>query len=655
MSTPHTNTTGTKTTKVSEQEARRVAEESRQKKWRGKSFLKQLFLGQLHLDWLEQAPEPAERAEYIDFCRKLKAFMERDVDPGRIDATGEYPDHVVEGLADMGAFGMKIPREYGGLGFNQVEYGKALAIVGEYDANLVALLSAHQSIGVPQPLKLFGSEAQKRKYLPRCAKGAVSAFALTEPDVGSDPARLTTSYVESDDGQAYILNGEKLWCTNGTIAELLVVMARHPETKKISAFVVEADSDGFEVEHRCRFMGLRALANGELRFHDVRVPKENLIGEEGEGLKIALVTLNTGRLSLPAAAVGSAKTALRIAREYAGDRVQWGAAIGKHEAVAHMLGDIATRTFAMEAMSDLCAQLATDPQYDIRLEAAVAKEWNSTEQWEIIDDTMQIRGGRGYETEHSLAARCEQAWPVERMMRDARINRIFEGSSEIMHLFIAREAVDKHLEVAGVMVEKSSLMDKIKALPAIIWFYAFWYTSQWIGWGRWPQYSEYGELATHVRYADRMSRKLARNLFHGMLVYRAGLEKRQAFLFRAVDVAMEIFAMCSSVVRARRMLQQGHPHAVEAVQIADMACRNSRRVIEQSFDAMWHNDDVEKYKLAQRLLDDDYVWMEADPVAVGDWRTVRVPEAPARPRRDQKPSPAEVEEQKDGDRGDTAA
>ncbi|MFW5967529.1 MAG: acyl-CoA dehydrogenase family protein, partial [Persicimonas sp.] len=610
---------------VSEAEARRVAEQSRQKKWKGKSFLRELFLGRLHLDWLEEASEPEQRPEFVEYCRKLEAFLEREVDAGAIDATGEYPEHVVEGLAELGAFGMKIPSEYGGLGFNQVEYGKALELAGMYDANIVALLSAHQSIGVPQPIKLFGTEEQKKEYLPRCAKGAVSAFALTEPDVGSDPARLTTSYVESDDGEAYIINGEKLWCTNGTIAELVVVMARNPETKEISAFVVETDTEAYSVEHRCRFMGLRALENAVLRFNDLRVPKENLIGEEGEGLKIALITLNTGRLSLPAAAVGSVKRNLECAREYAGDRVQWGAAIGKHEAVAHMLTDIASKTFAMEAMSDLCGQLALDPDYDIRLAAAVAKEWNSVRQWEIIDDTLQIRGGRGYETQHSLEARGEKGWPVERNMRDARINRIFEGSSEIMHLFIAREAVDKHLQVAGVMVEESTLMDKIKALPSIIFFYAWWYTSQWIGWGHWPRYGKYGDLATHVRFADRASRRLARGIFHGMMVHREKLEKKQAFLFRAVDVAMEIFAMSSAIVRARRMQEQGHPDADLAVEMADMACRSARRNIELAFYRMWHNDDERKYKIAQKLLDGDFEWMEADPVEVGDLSEVSLP------------------------------
>jgi alkylation response protein AidB-like acyl-CoA dehydrogenase len=646
-------------TRVTEQEARQVAEASREQTWKGKSFLRELFMGRYRIDWLEGAQTAAEepmRPAYVEYCRKLKAFLEREVDPAAIDATGRYPEHVIEGLKQLGAFGMKIPTEYDGLGFTQPEYGTALELVAEYDANLVALLSAHQSIGVPQPIKMFGTAAQKKKYLPRCAKGAISAFALTERDVGSDPARLTTTYTESDDGQAYIIDGEKLWCTNGTIAELLVVMARHPETKKISAFVVETDVDGLEVMQRCHFMGLRALENARLRFDQVRIPKDNLIGREGKGLKIALTTLNNGRLSLPAAAIGGVKKCLQIVREYAGGRVQWGASIGKHEAVAHMISDIATKTFAMEAVSALAAEMASRPDYDIRLAAAVAKEWNSVKQWEVIDDTMQVRGGRGYETEQSLAARGETPWPVERMMRDARINRIFEGSSEIMHLFIAREAVDKHLQVSGVMLEKGSVLDKIKALPAIIWFYAWWYTSQWVGWSSWPKYTEYGRLAKHVRYADRTSRRLARNLFHGMMRYRAMLEKKQAFLFRAVDVAMELFAMSASVVRAQRMVRQGHPQAAQAVELADMTCRNSRRAIEDAFHAMWFNEDEQKYALAQKLLQGEYSFVEQEPVDTSDWRHIRLPESPVRPEtRRALEADRATGSARDDDRGHTAA
>ena len=333
-------------------------------------------------------------------------------------------------------------------------------MLGSYCGNLTALISAHQSIGVPQPLIMFGTEEQKRRFLPRVARGEISAFALTEPKVGSDPAKMETHAEPTEDGSHFVINGEKLWCTNGVKAGLIVVMAKTPSKmlrgkprNQITAFIVDMHDPGVEVVTRCRFMGLKALYNAVIRFTNVKVPKENIVLEEGKGLRVALTTLNTGRLTLPAACAGFSKRCLEITAKWANERVQWGQAIGKHAAIADKLARMAANTFAMESMSFFAAALVDkDKKADVRLEAAMCKLWATERAWEIVDDTMQIRGGRGYETAASLKGRGEEPVAVERMMRDSRINLIFEGSSEIMRLFIAREALDPHLKIGAPML-----------------------------------------------------------------------------------------------------------------------------------------------------------------------------------------------------------
>jgi hypothetical protein len=612
--------------------SRQVAEASREAEWQGAGFMKEMFLGTFKLDLIHPYPlAESTRPAFVKFYADLEAFLREKVDPVQIDETGEYPQEVIDGLRELGAFGMKIPPEYGGLGMNQVEYGKVMQLLGSFDANLTALLSAHQSIGVPQPLKIFGSDELKKKYLPRIARGAISAFALTEANVGSDPARLSTSYELTPDGKHFVVNGSKLWCTNGTIAELLVVMAKHPKTNAISAFVVEADMPGVEVMHRCRFMGLRALANAVIRFTDVKVPVENLIGKEGRGLKIALTTLNTGRLSLPAAVVGGAKNALELVRKWSAARVQWGQEIGKHEAIAHKLAQIASTTYAMEAVSDLAQSLADKKGYDIRLEAAAAKEWNTVQTWKMLDETMQIRGGRGYEKETSLAARGETPVGVERWMRDTRINLIFEGSSEIMHLFMAREAVDKHLQIAGSMIDPDvPVSKKLAALPKIGLFYATWYLGLWFRGLFAPRHGGFGKLAPHLRFVERRSRKLAREIFHSMLVFRAAAERKQVFLFRIVDIANELFAMAAAVSRAEALRAAGRPEALRAVQMADHFCAATRRKVDDLFHGLWHNMDDAAYRMGRSVLAGEHEWLEKGAAGLGLTIEELKPELPAR-------------------------
>ena len=603
---------------ATEKEARDVAEAARESEWSGPSFVRELFLGRFRLDLIHphpvhHDPEEARRAEA--FFARLREFLVR-CDSDMIDRTGEIPESYVQELREMGAFGIKIPTEYGGLGLSYTSYTRAMAMVTSKDGSLTALLSASQSIGLPQPLKLFGTDEQKQRFFPRLAKGAISAFALTETDAGSDPANMRTSATPSADGTYWTLNGQKLWCTNGTRAELLVVMARTPDNtvhgkqrKQITAFIVEANAPGVEVVHRCHFMGLKAIENGVLRFTNVRVPSENIIWGEGKGLKLALVTLNTGRLTLPASCAGSGKAALQVARKWAKERVQWGQPIGKHEAIAQKLALMAANTFAMESVAELAVALAERGKYDIRLEAAVAKMWNTETGWHIIDDTLQIRGGRGYETADSLRARGELPIPIERAMRDFRINLIFEGSSEIMRLFIAREAVDHHFKTAFALVDKeSSGAEKFAALGRVARFYPTWYLARWLGKGTVPlAYGEFGELGTHLRWAERKTRHLGRMLFHAMVRFGPKLERRQMVLFRGVDIGADLFAMTATCVRAQMLAKQGN---TEATELADLFCREARQRVDLNVKRFYGRNDAAIYKVSGRVLAGEHAWLE---------------------------------------------
>src|SRR3954452_20979478 len=604
------------TTNVTEKEARQVAEAAREQDWTQPSFGKELFLGNFRLDLIH--PQPRLDAEATDkgerFLATLREFLDNEVDPLQRERDARIPDEVIEGFKRIGAMGMKVAEEYDGLGLSQVYYNRALTMIGTWHGALGALVSAHQSIGVAEPLRMFGTEEQKRKWLPRVARTDVSAFLLTEPDVGSDPARMAATAEPTEDG--YVLTGTKLWATNGAIADVVVVMAVVPKSEGhrggISAFILPYDADGVTVEHRNQFMGLRGIENSVTRLENVFVPNENLIGREGQGLKIALSTLNTGRLALPAICVGLAKWATKIAREWGAERVQWGRPVGKHDAVAQKIAFIAASAFGLEAMLDVASRLADDKQNDVRIEAAIAKLYGSELGWQVLDELVQVRGGRGYETAQSLKARGEKPVPAEQALRDMRINRIFEGSTEIMHLLIAREAVDQHLQVAGDILEgKGDLSSKAKTAAQAGAFYAKWLPKLVVGEGHKPRaYDEFGELAPYLRYVERSSRRLARSTFYAMGRWQAKLEQRQSFLGRIVDIGAELYAMASACAYAKTIERETPERGQAALELADLFCKQARRRVDHLFTDLWANDDDDNYKGALGVLDGRYTFVE---------------------------------------------
>lgn len=600
-------------------QALELAEASRDSVWRYPTFAGKVFMGTVPWELLYPYPlqSDEDRAKGDAFLEPLKAFLKDKVDPDAIDREGEIPDDVIEGLAEMGAFGIKIPTEYGGLGLSQANYCRAAILLGSHCANLTALLSAHQSIGIPQPLLLFGTEEQKQAYLPRIAKGMISAFALTEESVGSDPAKMETTAEPTDDGDHFIINGEKLWCTNGTKAGAIVVMCKTPskmvngrERNQISAFLVDMDMPGVTVLHRCRFMGLKSLYNAVIEFKDVNVPRSNIILGEGKGLRVALTTLNTGRLTLPAGCLGGAKRSLEIVREWTSEREQWGCKIGRHAAIADKVAKFASNVFAMESMTMATAALVDRKETDIRIEAAMCKMWVTEASWYMVDETLQIRGGRGYETADSLKARGQKPVPAERMLRDSKINMIFEGSSEIMRLFIAREALDPHLKIGAALLNpKLPLGERIKAAGKAIGFYAKWYPRQFFPTSGKSIRGMDRALKPHAIYAAKTSRRLARAMFHAMVKHGPKLESKGMTLGRLVDIGTEVFTIAATVSRADAMIKKGHDKK-EVRLLVKHFVRDAKLRIDGNFHALRKNTDGLGYKFSGQVLDDTYTWLE---------------------------------------------
>ena len=395
---------------------------------------KGLFEGRFVADWVFPYPHlrADQRAEVEQSVAELERFCDEHLDPEQIDRDADIPREVIDGLAGLGVLGMTAPTEFGGRGFSQMGYCRLLEVIGARCSSTSIFVNAHHSIGI-RALLLFGSDQQKQQWLPDLVSGRkLAAFALTEPEAGSDAANVQTLATPTADGAGFVLNGEKRYITNGAIAGVLTVMARTPvegrDATAVTAFLVTPDMPGFQViDPRMEKLGVRGTATARLAFRDMVVPRENILGPPGKGLKVALTVLDFGRTTFGACCTGAAKTCLRLASEHARTRRQFGRTLAEFELVQKKLAHMAAWTYAMEAMTTVTAGLIDRGLEDYMLETAMLKVWSTERLWTMVNDAFQIHGGAAYFTDR----------PLERMLRDHRINQIGEGANEVLLSFIA--------------------------------------------------------------------------------------------------------------------------------------------------------------------------------------------------------------------------
>src|SRR6201993_4484481 len=398
-------------------------------------FVKGLFAGHFVSDWVMPYPRirPEQQTQLDQTLKELRAFLDAKLDPAAIDRQADIPREVIDGLGRVGVLGMTAPAEYGGHGFSQKANCNILEEFGWRCASTSVFVNAHHSIGI-RALLLFGTHEQKQKWLPKLCTGEwLGAFALTEKEAGSDAANVQTTATPSEDGSHYILNGEKRYITNTAIAKVLTVMARTPVPGKpgkdaITAFLVTPDMPGFELlDGRMEKMGIRGTATGRFALRNVKVPKENILGPFGKGLKVALTVLDFGRTTFGACCTGAAKTCLELAVKHANSRKQFNKTLGNFHLVKKKIARIAADAYAMEAMTTITASLIDRGLEGYMLETAMLKVFTTERLWECINDVFQIHGGAAYFVD----------LPLERMMRDARINQIGEGANEVLTSFVA--------------------------------------------------------------------------------------------------------------------------------------------------------------------------------------------------------------------------
>ena len=561
-------------------------------------FAKGLFLGNFVADWAMPYPRlsATQQADVDRAVTELRHFLDEHLDPEEIDRQADIPRHVIDGLGRVGVLGMTAPEEVGGRGFTQMQYCKVLEEIGARCAATAVFTNAHHSIGI-RALLLFGTKEQQEKWLPRLMNGdQLAAFALTEQEAGSDAANVQMKATPTEDGSAYILNGEKRYITNAAIAQVLTVMARTPIPGKakdaITAFLVTPDMEGFEmIEPRMPKLGIRGTATGRFRLNNVRVPKENILGPLGKGLRVALTVLDFGRTTFGACCTGGAKTCLKMAVEHANTRKQFNKTLGNFDLVKKKIARIAADVYAMEAMTQVTASLIDRGLEDYMVETAMLKVFTTERLWDAVNDCFQIHGGSAYFDDS----------PLGRMLRDARINQIGEGSNEVLTSFIAlvgmRGPGMEFKEVYDTML-KPWRQDRKKALSA--------------GLNRLAAAVKVPEVpvrnAQLKSYAGQLARLVWRFNFavnKALITYREPVMDMQLIQERIANAAMEMFAATCVLSRwdselsavGRNGGEAGADHVA-----ADLFIRCSFRNIRRFLRGLGENDDAALLATAEAVL-----------------------------------------------------
>ncbi len=559
-------------------------------------FVKGLFFGRHLGARLVPYPHYTADDEVGRQVTRLREFCHSNIDAAAIDAAARIPDPVISGLGELGVLGACLPKEAGGGGLSQTSYCRLIEVLGHHCGSTALFVNAHHSIG-PRAIVLFGNEEQKKRWLPKLATGEwISAFALTEPEAGSDAANVQTVAMPKEDGSGYVLNGEKRWITNGGIAKVLTVMARTPvagsKETKITAFLVTPDMPGFQVvEERMSKLGVRGTATSRLAFKDMFVPRENMLGPLGKGLKVALTVLDFGRTTFGASCTGCAKKCLELASAHAAQRVQFGEALDSFPLVRQKLANMAAGIFAMESATYQTAALIDSGEDDYMLETALLKFHSTELLWTIVNDAFQIYGGKAYFTDQ----------PLERMLRDARINQIGEGANDVLRVFSALVGMrDVGLELKGVLDALMSPLGNLSRLGG--------FASRRLG-----SLLAAPKVEVHSPSlqddADRLGAAIGRfgaGVEKLLRRHQEGIVDEQFALARIADAAADLYVSSCMVNRLDHLVREAahHDHGVSVVDdlaIGRFALAQSARRIERSLAELWDNDDDQTLAIARLL------------------------------------------------------